>query len=117
ARLVPRGAHGAGDLPTVRVEDVRLLALAAVVVVQHPELGAVDRHQVIDRDAGDDRHDRVDLHHRLPTVLVDPHRRGHLPFGADVAERGTVRTFEAAGPGVSNEGRVVGVAPEVSVRV
>src|SRR5690625_6382117 len=35
-----------------------LLALAAVVVVQHPELSAVDRHQIIDRDAGDDRQDR-----------------------------------------------------------
>src|SRR5699024_251025 len=115
ARLVPGGADGARDLPTVRVEDVRVLAFAAVVVVQDRELSAVNRHQIVDRDPGDDRHDRVDLHQGLPAVLIDPQGRGHRPLRADVAERRAVWAVEYAGPGVCSKRWVNSDAPEIGV--
>src|SRR5699024_10005723 len=114
-RLVPGGTDGAWNLATVRVEDVRVLAFAAVVVVQYRELSAVNRHQIVDRDPGDDRHDRVDLHQGLPAVLIDPQGRGHRPLRADVAERRAVWAVESAGPGVCSKRWVKRVAPEIGV--
>src|SRR5699024_6712 len=114
ALLAPGGLERGGDESAVGVVEV----LAVVVAVQHRELGAVDRHQLIRRDPQRQRHQRVDLQKRLAPVGVAAQRNLRCPSGTDGAEVQSAVVVETTGPGLQREwvrlGWVVGgsLAPD-----
>ena len=71
---------GSRKLAAIRVIDMRSLAAAMVVVVQHCELGAVDGAQILDRHAQHYRHHDIDLRLRVTAILCPTQRciRGPL---------------------------------------
>ena len=82
--LLPGLADWSRRLAAIRVIDVGTLATAMVVVVQHRELGAVDRAQVVDWHAQHHRHHDIDLRLSITTILRPTQRRICCPLRANL---------------------------------
>ena len=78
--LLPGLADWGRQLAAVGVIDVGALAAAMVVVVQHRELGAIDRAQILDRHAQHHRHHDINLRLSITTILRPTQRCVRRPL-------------------------------------
>ncbi|MPM40544.1 hypothetical protein SDC9_87188 [bioreactor metagenome] len=113
ALLPPDREHRVGHQPPVRVVEVG----GVVVAIEHGELGAVDRAELIARDAEHQRHQRVELDQRVTPILRPPQRRVRRPSGSDSSQCRSVRSIRPDDPRIAGEGRLVDVLPQLRKRV
>ena len=78
--LLPGLADRSRQLAAVRVIDVGTLTTAMVVAVEHCELGAVNRAQILDRDAQHHRHHDINFRLCVTTILRATQRRIYRPL-------------------------------------
>ena len=113
ALLAPGGQYAVRDEAAVVV----VVVAVAVVAVQHRELGAVDRAQLVRGQTQRQRHQGVDLQQRLTAVLRPAQRRLRRPLRADVAQVHPARPLRQARPRVVAERPAVALRPHVALGV
>ena len=117
--LVPLGAGetDAGEPFAAGEDDAAVLVVPGVVFVlaQHRELDAVDGAEFFQGQPQGHGRQHVDLHQRLPPLIVGAQGAGALPLWGEVDESAVVQPGVVLGPAFFGEGVVPAFLPEFGV--